>query len=275
MQHIGLLLTCNEEDCIREVMDEHTKYFDKILCLDGSSDRTEEIIRSYPQVKYFIKDRDVVDKLPNKIFKDGARQFILKKAQEMYGCGGWITLLHGDEIFYDNPLKIAEAAEGEGAEKVNWYVMDFFLHTSDRDKDLQKIKSIQERISWYCPGFLEIRQFKNSERISYDLGQAGVLPRGVGWRTYSKFPVYKHYPFRSVAQIMWKRQHHQGKVFTPTYNRIAGEASCFVDILPNYKVARKFDGSFYEFELDKQGSLAWRWLRSYRYLPIKIGIPFG
>jgi hypothetical protein len=153
-------MTCNEEDCIEEVMREHAKYFDAILVLDGSTDRTEEIIRSFPQVKYFLKDKDILDKLPNRKFEDGARQFLLEKAQEMYGYEGWFTLLHGDEIFHDNPIEMAERAEKEGAEKINWYAMNFFLHTSDREKDLEAIKSVQERVTWYCPGFLEIRSFR-------------------------------------------------------------------------------------------------------------------
>jgi len=276
MQHLGLMMTCNEEDCIKEVMDEHTKYFDKILVLDGSTDKTEEILRSYPQVKYILKDKEIIDKLPNRKFEDGARQFILQKAQEMYGYDGWITLLHGDEIWHDNPIEMAEKAEGEGAEKINWYVMNFFLRRSDQGKDLNSIKSIQKRITWYCPGFLEIRSFKNKKGIYYDLGQAGrVLPQGVGWRIYSKFPVYKHYPCRSTAQMLAKKRQNQQSGFTATYNDLMDEASCFKDILPGFKIARKFDGSFHEFERDKQGSLFWRWFRSYRYMPAKIGNPFG
>lgn len=276
MQHIGLMMTCNEEDCIEEVMNEHIKYFDKILVLDGSTDRTEEILRSYPQVKYLLKDKDIIDKLPGKRIRDGARQFILEKAQEMYGYDGWITLLHGDEIFYDNPVAIAEAADKEGAEKVNWYVMDFFLHTSDKNRDLDSIKSVQERVQWYCPGFLEIRSYKNKKGIYYDLDRhAKVLAEGVSWRMYSRYPVYKHYPYRSVKQIMKKKQQHEGEHFSVTYSNVSDEDNCFKDILPRYKQARKFDGSFHEFELDKQGPLWWRWLRSYRYLPIEIGNPFG
>lgn len=275
MQHIGLLMTCNEEDCIKEVMDEHTKYFDNILCLDGSSDRTEEIVRSYPQVKYFLKDKDILDKLPNRKFEDGARQFLLEKAQEMYGYDGWITLLHGDEIFHDNPVAMAERADREGAEKINWYVMNFFLHTSDKGKDLELIKSVQERVAWYCPGYIEIRSFKNKKGIYYNLGERHmVLPHGISWRMFSKYPVYKHYPYRSIAQLQKKKKQHQQTGFSVTYNILQDEESCYQDVLANYKIARKFDGSFHEFELDKQGSIFWRWLRAHRYMLSKIG-PFS
>ena len=276
MQQIGLMMTCDEEDCIEEVMNEHIKYFDKILVLDGSSDRTEEIIRSYSQVKYFLKDKEIIDKLPGHRVRDGARQFLLAKAQELYGYDGWFTLLHGDEIFYDNPVKIAEQAEKDRAEKINWYVMNFFLHTSDTDKNLEAIKSVQERVRWYCPGFLEIRQFKNKQGLHYELDRhAKVMPEGIGWKMYRHYPIYKHYPYRSVSQMLKKKQQHNKEAFSVSYLDVEDKKQCFRDVLPGFKQAREFDGSFHEFEIKNQGSIAWRWLRSYRYLPIQIGNPFG
>lgn len=267
VQNIGLLVTRDEEDVIAEVMDVNKKYFDKILVLDGSSDRTEEILRSYDAVKLVIKDKDIIDKLPNRKFEDGARQFLLEKAQAMYPVEGWFTLLHGDEIWHDDPNWVASRAEEAGAEKVNWYAMNFFLHTSDKGRDLEAIRSVQERVQWYCPGFLEIRQFKNKPGIYYDLAQRhDVTPKGIGWKIYKHFPVYKHYPFRSVSQMMKKKGQNLQSGFSETYGRFAGEDDCFVDILPNYKIARKFEGSFHEFEIKNQGSLFRRWLRAHRYI---------
>ena len=272
LQNIGLMITCDEEDVIEEVMEVNKKYFDKILVLDGSSDRTEEILRSYECVKYFLKDKDIINQLPHRKFEDGARQFLLEKAQEMYPVEGWFTLLHGDEIFHDNPNRVAEEAEKARAERVNWYAMYFFLHASDKGRDLESIKSVQERVLWYCPGYLEIRQFRNKPGIHYDLGQRhNVVPRGINWRIYKYFPIYKHYLYRSVSQIMKKQQQNIRTRFTTTYSRFTDIDSCFMDILPGYRVARKFDGSFHEFEIRNQGSLLRRWLRSHRYLPVRIG----
>ena len=107
VQNIGLMVTRDEEDVIAEVMDANKKYFDKILVLDGSSDRTEEIVRGYDCVKYFLKDTAIIDRLPNRKFEDGARQFLLEKAQQMYPVEGWFTLLHGDEIWHDDPNWVA------------------------------------------------------------------------------------------------------------------------------------------------------------------------
>jgi glycosyltransferase involved in cell wall biosynthesis len=267
VQNIGLMITRDEEDVIEEVMDVNKKYFDKILVLDGSSDRTEEVLRSYDCVKYFLKDREILARLPGGKFVDSARQFLLEKAQTMYPIEGWFTVLHGDEIWHDDPNWVAGEAEKARAEKVNWYVMNFFLHTTDKARDLDAIKSVQERVLWYCPGYLEIRSFRNKKGIAYDLSKHHViLPDGIGWQIYKHFPIYKHYPFRSVSQIMKKKKLYQDDSFTPTYDRIGDEGSCFVDILPNYKVARRYDGSFHEFEIKNQGTLFGRWLRGSRYI---------
>ncbi len=267
VQNIGLMITRNEEDVIEEVMEVNKKYFDKILVLDGSSDRTEEILRSYDCVKYFLKDKQILEWLPRRQFCDGARQFLLQKAQELYPVEGWFTLLHGDEIWHDDPNWVAEQAEKAHAEKVNWYVMNFFMHTSDRGRDLEAVKSVQERLQWYCPGYLEIRSFRNKKGIYYEPGQMyDVLPRRIGWQIYKHFPVYKHYPFRSVSQIFKRKKMYEQSRFGITYDRFQDDSSCFADILPNYKIARKYDGSFHEFELKNQGTLLARWLRGHRYI---------
>lgn len=269
VQNIGLMMSGNEIDVIEEVMDVHCKYFDKILVIDGSDDGTEKIIRSYDCVKYFIKDKEILDKVPSGRPCDPIRQFILEKAQERYPIEGWFTILHGDEIWHNDPNWVAEEAEKARADKVNWYVMNFFLHTSDKERDLESIKSVQERLVWYCPGYLEIRSFRNKKEIRYNMTRYHqTFPEGIGWRIWKHFPIYKHYPYRSVEQTFKKKLKNPDDFFTSSYNNIdlKDRESCFVDILPNYKVARKFDGSFHEFEVKNQGSLLSRWLRAHRYI---------
>lgn len=275
VQNIGLMMSGNEIDVIEEVMETNKKYFDKILVIDGSTDGTEEVIRSYDCVKHFIKDAEILDKIPCHRPCDGLRQFILEKAQEMFPIEGWFTILHGDEIFHDDPNWVADEAEKVKAEKVNWYMMNFFLHTSNKEDDLESVKSVQEKILYYCPGGIEIRQFRNKKGICYDLTRYhDVLPRGIGLKIYKYFPIIKHYPYRLVKQILGKKKEYGDAFFTGTYYRFSNRDSCFHDILDGYKVVRKFDGSFHEFEINNQGSLFKRWFRSHRYLPIKISNPF-
>lgn len=250
IQNIGIMMTRNEADVIDEVMTELKKYFTQILVLDGSSDGTDEIIRSYDNVKYFIKDSE----LPYEgRVKDGARQFLLSKAQEMFGYDGWFTILHGDEIFYDNPNKIIELAESQKAERVNWQPMNFYLHESDKHRDLLSIKSVQERVLWYSPAqFLEIRQFKNKKGIFYNKNRHSVVvPDGVGVLPLLYFPIYKHYPCRSPLQMIEKNK--EGKkigFFSPTFVGKESVDACFSEKWG--KINRKFDGSFHEFEMPCQ-----------------------
>ena len=61
IQNIGLLMTYNEVDIIREVMDNNLKFFDKIV-LDGSVDGTTEIIQEYSNVRYLLHDKDIYPK---------------------------------------------------------------------------------------------------------------------------------------------------------------------------------------------------------------------
>ena len=46
--------------------------------------------------------------------QDYHRQALLDAAHERYGVGHWFTLMHGDEIFHDDPRDIIEKAEKQG-----------------------------------------------------------------------------------------------------------------------------------------------------------------
>jgi len=253
------MMTYNEADIIEEVMDSNKKFFDKILVLDGSSDHTEEIIRSYENVKYFIKDENL---FPKRKITDGVRQFLLEKAQEMFGYDGWFTLLHGDEIFVDNPNEIVDKAEKAKAEKVNWHALNFFLHTSQK-KTYDENKKIQDQVIFYHPGGIEIRQFKNKKNVFYNLNQMGVLPHGIGYKMLLDYPIFKHYVKRSLKQHQQKPIPHFGvrrdeaKEFYPL----------FVDHLePAKKQVRKYTGHFDEFEPGQRPSFFRQWLNWHRYV---------
>jgi glycosyltransferase involved in cell wall biosynthesis len=79
MQNIGLMMTYNEEDIIEETMNHLSKYFDKILVLDGSDDNTPNILRSYKNIVYYLHDDEI---FPKRRVRDGARQFLLEEAQK-------------------------------------------------------------------------------------------------------------------------------------------------------------------------------------------------
>lgn len=266
MQNIGLMMTYNEEDIVEEVMQHNKKFFDKILVLDGSTDKTEAIIRSFDNVVYFIKDQDLY---PRRKVGNGSRQFLLEKAQELYGYDGWFTILHGDEILVDNPLEIAQKAEKAKAEKVTWHSLDFFLHTSQKHQVFSPDKRVQDQVVYYQPGSLEIRQFKNKRNIFYNLNQGpSVLPYNVGYKTLLDFPIFKHYIVRSPQQV--QNRPKSGFAYQTLDKTDAPTSSsyeaCFKDKLyPDLKQVRKYTGSFDEFEPGKRPAFLWQWLSWYRY----------
>lgn len=257
--NIGLLLTYNEADVIAEVMDANRQAVDAIFALDGSDDGTDRILSGYPEVELVLRDEDVA---PNGV-RDHHRQVLLEAARERYGPGHWYTLMHGDEIFHDDPRAVIAAADALRAHKVNWAVMQFFLHPDEPAPD--PTDPVQERIRWYSPFWVEVRQFRDRPGVRYRPGEHGrVVPHGVGWWPYLKMPILKHYPYRTPAQAARRRAAAADRGFSGT----AADARPDADrptYGPTYRVARRFDGDFGELELDRQGNLLAMLLRWRRW----------
>jgi glycosyltransferase involved in cell wall biosynthesis len=254
--NIGLLMTYNERDIIEEMMESNRHYVDTIFVLDGSDDGTDEVLKQYKEVELILKDKDVT---PGPV-RDYHRQVLLEEAHKRYGTGHWFTLLHGDEIFHDNPRLIAEQADKQGAKRVNWAAMQFFLHTFDEPVDTTK--PVQERLRYYSPFWLEIRQFKSSKYTVYKEGVHGqVIPQGVGWQPFSKVPIYKHYPYRTPEQMRQRLEAMKQRGFSGARQGSNIYRERFSD---EYKEVRKFDGDFAEFEMVKQGNILtmmYKWKR--------------
>jgi glycosyltransferase involved in cell wall biosynthesis len=269
MQLIGLLMTYNEEFIIEEMMRANLPYFDKILVLDGSTDRTPEILKSFDNVVHYLHDSDIV---PKRKITDGARQFLLEKAWEMYGHEGWFHLLHADEMVVDDPRVIAQRAEDQGAELVNWHNLNFFLHSSQSPEDYDFNKSVQEQVVFYQPGGLEVRQFKNKPGIFYDLNQVyRVRPHGLKDKTLWDFPIYKHYvtyrpdqfeakPYKGLKIVRDEDEKIENKQFELN--------SAYKDkVEPRLKQVRKFEGDFGEFTPGKRPGFIRQYLAWHKYAP--------
>jgi len=261
MQNIGLLMTYNEADIIEEVMNANKKYFDKILVLDGSNDGTDEILKSFDNVVYLIRDQDL---FPQRKVRDGARQFLLEEAQKRFGHEGWFTILHGDEIFVDDPNQIAKRAEKAGAEKVNWHSLSFFLHTSQKEEIFDPQKPLEERVIYYQPGSLEIRQFKNKSGIFYDINQHNkVFPLGLNNKILFDFPIFKHYIERSPSQGEFRP--HTGFVIEESH-KFNNKFDYKDRLFENLKQVRKYEGNFGEFTPGQRPNFFMQWLKWHRYI---------
>lgn len=252
--NIGLLLTYNEIDVIDEMMAHNAGFVDTVFVLDGSNDGTAERLAAHSKVELILKDDEVA---AGGRVRDYHRQTLLDAAHTRYGLGHWFTLMHGDEFFHDDPREIAARAERQGAARVNWAAMQFFLHTSDAPLDLNL--TVQARLRWYSPFWVEVRQFKTSKRTRYAKKHGQVIPEGVGWRPYSKMPLLKHYPYRSPEQMQLRLESMTARGFSGT-----GVAQGIYrdTYAPEYKEAHKLETDFGPFELDRQGNLLtmlWRW----------------
>ncbi len=264
--NIGLLMTRNERDVIEEVMTANRGCVDTIFALDGSTDGTDRILASYPEVELLLRDDQVA---PDGRVRDYHRQVLLDAAHARYGHGHWFTLLHGDEIFYDDPRAVIAAAEAQGAQRVNWAVMQFFLHPDDAPGKTAcsngSHRSVQERIRWYSPFWIEIRQFRSGPRTRYRRRHGQVVPDGVGLRPYGKMPILKHYPYRSPEQMQARARDAAERGFSGTAQGNAPTIEIYRRRYgPEYLLARHFDGDFGELEIERQGNLLtmwWRWKR--------------
>lgn len=250
VQNIGLMLTCNEEDIIEEVMTEYNKYFDRILVLDGSTDKTPDILRSFKSVVYLVKDEDVS---PNAPIRDGARQFLVAEAQKRYGYEGFFTILHGDEVFHDDPNGVCMRAHEEGIELIRWLTLTFCFHVSERETFLKtRHLPAQEKLHWCFPHSIEYRQFINKKGVYFDVNKHETLaPYGADrLRGNKHFPVFKHYPFRVPDQMIKRAQDRCESGFCD-YQWVLESADLFYENAPfpgNAKL-RRFDDVIGSFEL--------------------------
>lgn len=255
--NIGLLLTRNEADAVDEMMRHNRPALDAVFVLDGSDDGTDRLLQRYPEVELVLKDEEVA---PQGRVRDWHRGVLLETARARYGSGHWYTLLHGDELFHDDPREVIRHAEREGASFVNWAAMQFFMHLSDEPLGVHL--PLQERLRWYSPFWVEVRQFKDKPGARYRPGEHGrVFPRGVGWRPYSKMPLLKHYPYRTPGQMRRRLGELAARGFSGTEVQPAIYRETYA---PEYRLARRFEGDFGDLELARQGNLLamlWRWKR--------------
>lgn len=248
---IGILATRDEEDIIAEVMEEYSKHFDAIYCLDSSNDRTPDIIRSFKIVKWMATDKDF--SIPLTQLRDGKRQFLLSKVQDDFGYDGWIFSLQGDEIFYGDIEKIVIFAENEKANVINCLPAQFVIHISEKDtiEDEDAKISIQQRRLWYFFAFCENAGFKNRDGLYYNLFEhMRTIPHGFyPIQTCSKVIIRKHYNMRSIKQIRDRIEDRIASGWQPNYKNlkdnffISEPRQIFTDG-EIYSGIQKFDGTF-------------------------------
>jgi len=201
--NVGLMLVRNEIDVLQEALRHHCEHFRYIVCQDGSTDGGTQLLSDCPNVIKLFRDEDYLK--PGERFCDAHRNIGLKWIRREFGPNTWITLLHADEFWYDDPISAAEEADRKRKTYVLWAEFRFFLHESDRGKPKRPGMPIWQRIRYYCGPFFEIRQFYLATHHTYIPGEdhrtlPGPLPQCRENRL-ERVPRYCHYPYRSIEQV--------------------------------------------------------------------------
>lgn len=226
----GLMMIRNENDILEEVLSEHVKFCDHIFVLDGTTedpDKAREICLSFKNITYF-RDEDLPADYPRPV-RDGCRQFLLDRIREKYGHEGWVAVLHGDEIFVDDPRLIIKKYHGL-FDALTLDCLLYFIHKEQEPFKLDPSKSVQEQIFWHAgPGWPEARLFKNKKGSNYKSPSTHgkVIPEGlfINYKTTYKI---KHYTYRDlehqikraedrVKRTRWSAVHYENTLKKKLY----------------------------------------------------------
>ena len=183
MDFLGLMRVKNEEEFIEEVLE--AQYFcEKILVLNNySTDRTEEICRSFKNVR-------VVETPFDDVYDEGKDQeYLCHLAREFYPK--WICRMQGDEVLErDTYEKIRPLIDDEGAKCIEVHSLNYW----NDNKTLRVDGAIGQ-------GFRQsFWRFPTDTRLTYDFMHcslpqqlAGVLKTRVGLAMW-------HYGFMNPAR---------------------------------------------------------------------------
>lgn len=258
MNVFGLLITRDDEAILGEWCRDQLRFYDTVVCLDGSgSDASERILRPFEGRVVYIHERDCA--IPYKT-DHGLRRIAHQEIVRRFGCDNWVMCCHADEFCYHDPRKIARKAEQEGYDLVRWFSLHFLPHPAElADWPQRQVLPIQERFRNYHWGWRdsdlpwsEHRLYRNAPHVQWDQVTHGcVRPHGVE-RPAPFHPVLRHYKvFRTDLDWYEARgastfyrthwtglQHRTGLPFS-----VRRLEDLFVSVLPEYAYCDRFDGT--------------------------------
>jgi len=274
IRNIGLMLTKNEAPILREILEWNVQFIDELYVIDGSDDdNTCRILKDFSSVKWYRHECELFGKGTLPHVRDGVRQFILSEINNLPDIATWITLMHGDELFYHDPRKAIICAETTGKNCVKWFSPHFFPHSNDRKNwpELER-KPINERLRWYAGNYfgcwIEDRQFKLIDGMKYDIQQhRNVLPNSPQkYEPLHAFPILCHYKVWNLdagAYTTPERKSNSlrmtGKFGVIPY-RPYNTDEFFIEKLPGFPCARQFIRDFgrIEFPFQKMEKFVFR-----------------
>jgi predicted O-methyltransferase YrrM len=252
----ALMMTKNEADIIVPILNDWQKWGVPVFAMDGSTDGTYDILKSYPNVKLF-RDSELCAGADMHGSLDWAYQKLLDKKREALGSDNYVCIACGDERWLHDPRKVVADMKKLGSSYAEGESMQFFLHKSDMEKwdfvnsRWKTTAAPHERLRWYSPGWHEARIFYDDGKVQYGDRQGfDTLPAGSRTSLYPRRFVYSHYPLRDPIQVLARAKDRVERAYQPIYQHSYEKdvADTFFEVFPGLTEARRFEGSFGEYE---------------------------
>lgn len=256
------MLTKDEAPILKDTLDKNINHIDELYVIDGSTDKTTyDILKSYSKLTYYIHEKDLFSNTESIKVRDGIRQHLLKKIIDKNLEDCWITLMHGDELFYHDPRLSIKFAELTGKNCVKWFSPHFFPHKKDKKTGKWNKQSVPvyEKYTWYAHNFfgcwIEDRQFKLIKGMYYSLDQhKNVLPISpIKYTPLQAFPILSHFKVWNLDVTTYTETQkktglrQKGKFGVIPYSPNTLD-DFFIEKLPNHPCVSQYQGGFNRLE---------------------------
>ena len=194
----------NEDDIIAETLNSRIEYFDHIIIVDSSTDKTPDICKYYAELyptKIIYRYDD--HPLENMYF----RNLLLELSREVAEDGDWIWQLDADHFLLDNHKyngdihKLVASAESEKANLIVGEVCQFYITEEDLKAQNSWKGLMHYAVNWRLPIAYKLQ----SELKMH--GKNGETPTVPDKKQASIRPIVLHYQYRSIAQIKKRLEH--------------------------------------------------------------------
>ncbi len=191
MKYLGLLTINAEDDILERTLEHNAQFVDAFYVLDGTAPTgvSETICLANPKCAGYTCDWDLPAEYGTQP-RDGWRQHLYQQAITDHGFDNWFLLLHGDEVWTQDPREHVGVASGY------IYRLPFYFPRAGETWDYMwhPIDQLQWRLG---PGWPEFRMFRGSPEVGYDpLQHFNVTPDGIRSFANVAAPIL-HYPYRS------------------------------------------------------------------------------
>jgi glycosyltransferase involved in cell wall biosynthesis len=257
-QLFGLMITKADHSIFREWCRDQLKFYDAVVCLDGSEDNeTAKMAEEFKGTLIYLHERDYTIPHPT---NHGLRRIVHGEIVRRFGAGHWIMCCHPDEFCYHDPRKIAARADREGYDQVSWYALHHFPHPDElSDWESRRHLPIPERYRHFHWDYretnipwIEDRLYRDNPRVVWDdRSHATVRPNGLV-RSAPFRPVLRHFkvlePDPSLYVEAGNAAHHrtrwgglQDRTGLPF--AVGRLDDFFVTAVPNYQRCDRFENS--------------------------------